>query len=175
MLSILWTFLVCGAIPTGGKPLALMLPEMTERRKWLTPRDFSEAIAFGYALPGPVLISMVVYLAPLIPRRISIAACLTTFLLPGVAILVAMAAFMLDSGRPYWVDGAISGLGPAAVGMLVSSAWPVFGTARDARLGLVTAALAFLGVGILRLDRALVLLPLLLVSLAANRPGKSAP
>jgi chromate transporter len=168
--SVLWTLFLCGLVPTGGKPVVLMIPEMVERRRWLTSQQFSEAIAFGYALPGPVLISTVVYLASLLPTRLPMLLCLTVFLLPGAVMLLGMAAFFLDSGRPWWVDGAVRGLGPAAVGMLVSSTWSVFPTALSARLGLATAALAFSGVALFKLELHFVLVPLALLSLFLNRP-----
>jgi chromate transporter len=150
-----------------------MIPEMVTRRRWLTPNHFAEAVAFGYALPGPVVISTVVYLTSFFPTRPPVLLCLMVFLLPGMLAFLGMAAFLLDSGRPWWVDSAIRGLGPAAVGMLISSTWSVFPSVLSARLGLTTAALAFAGVGLLALKTHWVLIPLLVVSLLANRPKET--
>jgi hypothetical protein len=55
------TLLVIGAAAFGGlgATLALLRPELVERRGWLRPSDITEALAYTKPLPGSTVVQVV--------------------------------------------------------------------------------------------------------------------
>lgn len=63
-LRTLWglfrTFLGVGLFTLGGgyAMIPLISRELVEKRRWLTPEEFQEALALGCAIPGPVAVNL---------------------------------------------------------------------------------------------------------------------
>lgn len=119
-------WLLIGALAFGGGQAALSLVERTviADTGWLTPADFSTAIAFAFITPGPVLI-----LAPFVGYHVAgiggaLAAAGGVFLVPW--FLATGSARLLRSAtqRP-WVRAFGRGAAPVVVALLVVSALDV--------------------------------------------------
>jgi chromate transporter len=172
--ELLWRWLVIGALAFGGGQAALSLVERTvvADTGWLSPADFSMAIAFAFMTPGPVLI-----LAPFVGYHVAglaggLAAAVGVFLVPW--FLAAGSARLLRTAaqRP-WVRAFGRGAAPAVIALLVVSAfdigrasfagWPtvvIAGAALVATARRVHPVPVLLGGGMLGLGLALVpLLP----------------
>jgi chromate transporter len=63
-LQIFWAFFVAGILGYGGGPASIPLieKEVVDRYEWLTVREFSEVLALGNALPGPIATKMAGYI-----------------------------------------------------------------------------------------------------------------
>ena len=57
--QLFWRFVVVSLLAFGGGQAALPLVERlaVAEAGWVSPADFSAAVAFGYVTPGPVLIT----------------------------------------------------------------------------------------------------------------------
>lgn len=63
-LKIFWAFFVPGILGYGGGPASIPLieNEVVDRYGWLTVNEFSEVLALGNALPGPIATKMAGYI-----------------------------------------------------------------------------------------------------------------
>ena len=164
-----------GAIGFGGPPahVALFRDLCVTRRGWLSAEQFEDAIAATNLLPGPGSTQMAIFCAW---RLRGVRGALlggAAFILPGLALIIPLAALFLAGTPPLWVRGAGAGAGAAVAAVavraglgLVPSSWA---RARDARplrwatygvLGLLAAALlgpwlvlVLLGCGAFELSR----------------------
>lgn len=117
-----------GCVGFGGPPahVTLLRDLCVSRRRWLTPTQFERAIAATNLLPGPASTQLAIYCAWRLrgPRGALLGgAC---FILPGLALILALSVLFLGGSPPSWVRGAGMGAGSAvpavalAAGLAVS-------------------------------------------------------
>lgn len=119
-----------GCIGFGGPPahIALLRELCVEKRQWISEEEFEHGIAATNLLPGPASTQLAIYCAW---RLRGVAGALVgglAFILPGLAMIIALAAVFLGS-PPEWVRGV--GAGTASV---------VAAVAIQAGLGLVPSS-----------------------------------
>ncbi len=151
-----WTRIGC--IGFGGPPahVALLRQLCVERKRWLSHREFEDAIAVTNLLPGPASTQLAIYCAWRVRGRIGAVVGGLCFILPGLALIIALAALFLAGSPPRWLLGAGAGAGAAVAAVaveagsqLVPGSWRRLGggSARRARwlvylaTGLAAAAL----------------------------------
>ena len=63
-LQIFWAFFISGILGYGGGPASIPLieKEVVGRYGWLSVHEFSEVLALGNALPGPIATKMAGYI-----------------------------------------------------------------------------------------------------------------
>lgn len=63
-LQIFWAFFMPGILGYGGGPASIPLikNEVVDRYNWLTVNEFSEVLALGNTLPGPIATKMAGYI-----------------------------------------------------------------------------------------------------------------
>src|SRR3954465_4476060 len=104
-----------GCIGFGGPPahIALLRELCVTRRGWRDEREFEDAIAATNLLPGPASTQLAIYCAW---RLRGIAGALVGgvgFIVPGLIVILALAALFLAASPPDWVLGAGAGSGAA--------------------------------------------------------------
>jgi chromate transporter len=110
-----------GAIGFGGPPahIALFRDLCVERRQWLSPDDFEDAIAACNLLPGPASTQLAIFSAW---RVAGIAGAIVggiAFIVPGLLIILGLAALFLANAPPTWMLGAGAGAGAAVAAVAV--------------------------------------------------------
>lgn len=110
-----------GCIGFGGPPthIALLRELCVQRRRWLDQQDFEDAIAACNLLPGPASTQLAIYCAWRLRGRIGALAGGVAFIVPGLLLIVALAALFLASAPPRWVVGAGAGAGAAVAAVAV--------------------------------------------------------
>ncbi|HEY2073045.1 MAG TPA: chromate transporter, partial [Gaiellaceae bacterium] len=110
-----------GCIGFGGPPthIALLRDLCVRRRKWLVADDFEDAIAACNLLPGPASTQLAIYCAWRVRGRIGALAGGAAFIVPGLALIIALAALFLEASPPTWVLGAAAGAGAAVAAVAV--------------------------------------------------------
>jgi chromate transporter len=113
-----------GCIGFGGPPahIALLRDLCVTRRRWISDREFEDAIAATNLLPGPASTQLAIYCAW---RLRGIAGAFIgglSFILPGLILIIALAALFLATSPPDWVIGAGSGAGAAVAAVAVQAA-----------------------------------------------------
>jgi chromate transporter len=131
-----------GVIGFGGPPahIALFRRLCVEERGWLSATEFEDGIAATNLLPGPASTQLAIYCAWRLRGRLGAVVGGISFILPGLAIILALSAVFLSAHPPLWVLGLAAGAGAAVPAVAVSAAWSLVpaswqraGTARAAR------------------------------------------
>jgi chromate transporter len=112
-----------GAIGFGGPPahVALLRKLTVEQRGWIGAREFEDANAACQLLPGPGSTQMAIYCAL---RVGGIAGALIgglAFILPGLAMVLVIAALALGEEPPEWILGIGAGAGAAVIAVIVQA------------------------------------------------------
>ncbi|MFD3602631.1 chromate transporter, partial [Streptomyces sp. NPDC058656] len=140
-----------GCIGFGGPPahIALLRQLCVQRRGWISASEFEDGIAATNLLPGPASTQLAIFTAWRLrgtPGALVGGVC---FIVPGLALILALAALFLAGDPPLWVLGAAAGAGAAvaavaaqAAGALVPASWKQAGDRGAARARWVGYALA---------------------------------
>jgi len=152
----------------GGHAVIPMLKyEVVSRRGWLSEQEFLDLVATVQSIPGPVSVNAAAYIGYRAAGLAGSAVAVLALALPGVAIVLAVAAALSRFYENYLVRSLLSGVRGAALGLIAAALLTV---ARGVLSGLgpapaaATVAIAvavFAGVALLRLD------PVAMVALAA--------
>jgi len=110
-----------GCIGFGGPPthIALLRDLCVRKRGWLTERDFEDAIAACNLLPGPASTQLAIYCAWRLRGRLGGLVGGVAFIVPGLTLIIGLAAVFLASAPPRWVLGAGAGAGAAVAAVAV--------------------------------------------------------
>lgn len=123
---------------------------LVERLCWLSEQEFVETLAMAQLMPGANGVNMAVFVGYRFAGIRGAAAALAGFLGPPLAIIVTLGALYNAYGAMPVVQQALTGMAPAAVGLLIATAWKLTAVlGRRPRPWLFVAA-AFAGVGVLR-------------------------
>ncbi|MGW4357103.1 chromate transporter, partial [Nocardia sp. NPDC004582] len=97
-----------GCIGFGGPPthIALLRRLCVEERKWIAPTEFEDAIAAVNLLPGPASTQLAIFSAWRLRGTAGALVGGVCFIVPGLVIILALAAFFLAGGVPHWALGA---------------------------------------------------------------------
>jgi chromate transporter len=110
-----------GCIGFGGPPthIALLRELCVRRRGWLGEGEFEDAIAACNLLPGPASTQLAILCAWRVagPRGALVGGA--AFILPGLALILALAAVFFAASPPLWVRGAGAGAGAAVAAVAV--------------------------------------------------------
>jgi chromate transporter len=104
-----------GCIGFGGPPahIALLRKLVVDDRAWLDPREFEDGVAVVNLLPGPASTQLTIYCAWRLRGTAGALIGGACFILPGLAVILVLAAVFLAEHPPGWVAGAALGAGSA--------------------------------------------------------------
>ncbi len=121
LLTILLEWGRIGCIGFGGPPahIALLRDLCVRRRRWMTETEFEDAIAACNLLPGPASTQLSIYCAWRLRGRPGALVGGAAFIVPGLALIVALAAVFLAGAPPRWILGAGAGAGAAVAAVAV--------------------------------------------------------
>lgn len=114
-----------GCIGFGGPPshIALLRKLCVATRCWLTETDFEDAIAACNLLPGPASTQLAIYCAWRLRGRVGALIGGVAFIVPGLILIIALAAVFLSSSPPRAVLGAGAGAGAAVAAVALQAGW----------------------------------------------------
>jgi chromate transporter len=104
-----------GCIGFGGPPahIALLRELCVDRRQWLSAEEFEDGIAATNLLPGPASTQLAIYCAWRLRGNAGALVGGLAFIVPGLVLILALAALFLATSPPKWVLGAAAGAGAA--------------------------------------------------------------
>jgi len=110
-----------GCIGFGGPPahIKLLRDLCVDRRRWLSAPEFEDAIAACNLLPGPASTQLAIFCAWRLRGRPGALIGGAAFIIPGLIVILALAALFLGSAPPLWVLGAGAGAGAAVPAVAV--------------------------------------------------------
>jgi chromate transporter len=112
-----------GCIGFGGPPahIALLRQLCVERRGWIADEEFERAIAATSMLPGPASTQMSIWCAWRLRGTRGALIGGACFIVPGLILILALAAAFLASSPPDWLRGAGAGAGAAVAAVAVQA------------------------------------------------------
>lgn len=122
-----WTRI--GITGFGGPPahIALLNQLVVRRMRWLDAQEFEDANAACGLLPGPASTQLSIYCAYRVAGPVGAVVGGLGFIVPAVALILALAVVFLAHAPPHWVRGAGAGAGAAVSVVAVQAARSLIG------------------------------------------------
>lgn len=110
-----------GCVGFGGPPthIALLRKLCVEDRGWMAEREFEDAIAACNLIPGPASTQLAIFCAWRVRGRAGAVVGGIAFIVPGLIVILALAALFLEGDPPWWVNAAAAGAGSAVAAVAV--------------------------------------------------------
>jgi len=141
-------WLKLGFISFGGPAgqISIMHTELVERRRWISEQRFLHALNYCMVLPGPEAQQLATYIGWLMHRSWGGIVAGVLFVLPSLAILIALSWVYLRFGNLPLVAGIFYGLKPAVTALVLHAAHRIGSRALKNRWMWAIAALAFVAI-----------------------------
>lgn len=149
-----------------GGALSYIERTVVRDKRWLSAKEFLGLYAVSQVLPGPTGISFCVLLGDRFFGVRGAVATLAGFLLLPSVVVIGVASLFQQFQHVPQVQGALHGMGAAAVGLIVSTAFRMARTLRGNRVGIAVAVASFAAVGLARWPVSTTMLTIGLVSVA---------
>jgi chromate transporter len=136
-------WLKLGFVSFGGPAgqIAMMHAELVERRRWISEHRFLHALNYTMMLPGPEAQQLATYIGWLMHGTLGGILAGVLFVLPSLAILIALTWVYLAWGDLPAVQGILYGIKPAVTAIVIFAAWRIGSRAlRNAALWAMAAA-----------------------------------
>jgi chromate transporter len=136
-------WLKLGFVSFGGPAgqISMMHTELVERRRWISEHRFLHALNYTMVLPGPEAQQLATYIGWLMHGTLGGIMAGVLFVLPSLAILIALTYVYLAYGDLPVVAGILYGIKPAVTAIVVFAAWRIGSRAlRNGALWAIAAA-----------------------------------
>lgn len=124
-LQLLYSYLKIGFFGFGGgyAMLSLIQYEVVEKHAWMTGEEFADIVAVSQITPGPIAVNSATYVGYTVTGNVwgsliaTVAVCL-----PALTIMLLVTKFYLKLSDNRYVGGAMRGMQPMIIGMIVAAA-----------------------------------------------------
>lgn len=163
-----------GATGFGGAMalLSLMQEQAVERRKVATPEEFSEGVALGQLLPGPIVVDAVTHLGYCRRGWLGALVAAGALILPAFVLMLVLTPLYLKFGAIPQVSGAFRGIGGAVVAVILAAVWRMAQKSLTDVKAVLLAVGCFLVVAVLGANASLMVLLAGAVGILLFRPRK---
>ncbi|MFI0444383.1 chromate efflux transporter [Actinomadura sp. 6N118] len=113
-----------GCVGFGGPPahITLLRRLCVKDRAWLSAEEFEDGIAATNLLPGPASTQLAIFCAWRLHGPMGAIVGGLCFIVPGLLLILVLAALFLSGDAPLWVRGAAAGAGSAVAAVAVHAA-----------------------------------------------------
>ncbi|MGD7043370.1 chromate transporter [Jeotgalibacillus proteolyticus] len=144
--EIFLAFFIPGILGYGGGPASIPLVEneVVNRYEWMTTQEFSEVLALGNSLPGPIATKMAGYIGYAEGGWLGAGVALFATVAPSLILMVALLSLLLkykDSPRVKMMSSLVR---PTIAVLLGVMTWGFFADSIKASGGIQTAVLAII-------------------------------
>ena len=118
-------FLRLGLTAFGGPAahIAMMHDETVVRRKWLTYEDFLDLVGATNLIPGPNSTEMAIHISYLRAGWPGLIVGGVSFILPAMAIVIALAWAYVQFGTTPQADALLYGVKPVVIAIVLQALW----------------------------------------------------
>ncbi|GLW77884.1 chromate transporter [Actinokineospora globicatena] len=123
--TIAWEWGRIGCLGFGGPPahVALLRGLVVAKRGWMSEGEFEDGVAVTNLLPGPASTQLAILCAWRLRGAAGAIVGGLCFIVPGLVLILALAALVLAEHAPAWVLGAAAGAGAAVPAVAAHAAW----------------------------------------------------
>lgn len=152
--NIFWLYTRVALFSWGGGPASLALmqrettsalwvpPGATQAVPWATPLEFSDAVAIGNALPGPVAPQVSAYVGYKLAGLPGAVAAAAGTVLPTTLLMLGMVVYFFKIKDSLMIQSMLKAVRPVVVGLLLwtayDMAYTVFGVKKFGLSGALT-------------------------------------
>lgn len=150
-------FLKLGCIGFGG-PIALvgyMQRDLVEQRRWISPEDYLNGLAFSQLAPGPLAAQLAMYLGFVRAGFIGATIVGAAFILPSFLMVLVIGKAYVTFGGTHIIAALFYGIGAAVIAIIARSAIKLVKTSVKKDL-LLWAVFLVLGVSTAILEKEIV-------------------
>lgn len=163
LLQLTRIFTQVGAKAFGGQ-VPVHLWDSLVTRGWLSQRDYLEAVNWSQCIPGCNGTNLSAYLGWQFKGVWGAVLATIALLLPGMGVLLCIATLMTTVSQNQAVQGVLSAVAAATVGLLLGITWKIARSTLGHPIKVFIAAAAFLLIGVLRVPILLAIVVLGIVS-----------
>lgn len=147
-------WLKLGFVSFGGPAgqISMMHTELVERRRWISEHRFLHALNYTMVLPGPEAQQLATYIGWLMHGTLGGIMAGVLFVLPSLAILIALTWIYLAYGDVPVVTGVLYGIKPAVTAIVVFAAYRIGSRALHNGILWAMAAAAFVAIFFLNIS-----------------------
>lgn len=154
--TLILLFANVGAKAFGGALQAHLMHQCV-KRGLLTEKEYLEALNWCQSLPGPNGTNLSAYLGWRLKGPLGALVSTVSLILPGALLILVLSQLMSSSPELPIVEGALSAIAAAAVGLIIGMVWQLGARVHD-RSQLIITAIVFLLVGVFRVSVPLTIL-----------------
>jgi chromate transporter len=135
--QLFYTFTKIGAFTIGGgyAMLPLIEKEIVERKHWIEPKEFVDAVAISQSFPGILAVNISIFVGYKLKGYLGSIAATLGSILPSFLIILLIAMFFKQFDENIYVVKIFKAIRPAVVALI---AVPVFTTAKSIGINLKT-------------------------------------
>jgi chromate transporter len=124
LLDLCRTTLYIGAVGYGGPAiLALMKRALSDRKKWISEKEFMNALSLAQVLPGATGVEVMTYVGFKLHKLWGGILAPLCFILPAAVAVTTLAWAYFRFGDVAFVSALFAGLGALVVALLVNATW----------------------------------------------------
>jgi chromate transporter len=160
-------FLRLGTVAFGGPAahIAMMEDEVVRRRRWVSHEAFLDMLGACNLIPGPNSTEMAIHIGHRRAGFLGLAVAGTCFVVPAMAITIAIAWAYVRFGSMPQVAGALYGIKPVIIAVVVQALWRLWPSAAHTRR-LIVVTLAATAAALLGFDEIVILFATGLITIA---------
>jgi chromate transporter len=164
-----------GLLSFGGPAaqIALMHRMLVEERRWLSEARFLHALNYCMLLPGPEAMQLATYAGWLLHGTRGGLMAGLLFVLPGAVVITLLSWLYMVLGHAPAVSGLLFGLKAAVLAVVLEALVRVSRRALKSGAMVALAAVAFLGIALLKIPFPLIVLGAALAGIALDAVGAS--
>ncbi|WP_201716023.1 chromate transporter [Rossellomorea arthrocnemi] len=176
-LHIFLAFFRVGMLGFGGGPSSIPLvhKEVVEKYKWMNDDEFSDVLALGNALPGPIATKMAGYIGFRVGGYLGMMNAVLATIIPTIVLMVLLLTVLNTYKDKNWVQGMASAVVPVVGVMLGVLTWDFVKKSQKNmgwKVTIVLLAGSVLLLSVLGVHPAIVIGSLLGFALLARNPSK---
>ena len=174
-IDLFLAFFRIGIFGFGGGPtmIPLVHAEVVNRYKWMDDDEFSNVLAIGNTLPGPIATKMAGYIGYKVGGYVGMLLAVIAIMVPLVIVMIAGLSLLNQYRDKPWVAGMAHGVVPVVTWMLTKLTWDFFKKGYKA-IGIIATCImcvaAFVLIDLLHIHPGLVIAAILLAALCKPSP-----
>lgn len=178
-IDIFLAFFRVGILGYGGGPSSIPLvhKEVVERYKWMNSDEFSDVLALGNALPGPINTKMSGYIGYRVGGVLGMITALFATIVPSVILMIILLTVLNVFKDKPWVSGMSKAVVPVVAVMLGTLTWDFVKKSMKSDLGWGWTLVFIIGslviLQVLHLHPAILIFALLIGALLKRDSSKS--
>ena len=118
-LELFYVFFLIGAFTFGGGyAMIAMIQQQVEARGWMSTEQLVDFVAIAESTPGPIVVNMATFVGTQMGGIFGAVCATLGVVLPSFLVILIVARCYQAFRKSKWVQGVMSGLKPAVVGLI---------------------------------------------------------